>query len=120
MINVNIKPSDNNIFVLLDLDEDIYIVIDVFDTSYFSNKIKIFNPNLVYLDVDKILDNPLYMKLVRHACSSQRPSPSPSSSFSGFDIVDALKIIKSKRRSRSDLIIIDFDNIDVYDIKYLL
>jgi hypothetical protein len=36
-----------------------------------------------------------------------------------LNIVDALKIIKSRKMSKSDLTAIDFDNIDVHDIKYL-
>ena len=36
-----------------------------------------------------------------------------------MNIVDALKLTKSRRRSESDLIIIDFDNIDKRNVKYL-
>ena len=42
------------------------------------------------------------------------------SSSSCFNIDNLLKITKSRRRSKSDLTIIDFDSIDVCDVKYLL
>jgi hypothetical protein len=59
------------------------------------------------------------MKLVWHGSSSQRPVLYYFLFFSGFNIVDALKMRKSRRRSKLDLTAIDFDNIDVRDIKYL-
>jgi hypothetical protein len=34
-------------------------------------------------------------------------------------MVDALKVTKSRKRSKSDLASIDFDSIDVQDVKYL-
>ena len=47
----------------------------------------------------------------------------PTSSFfpssSSFNIIDALKLTKSRRISNSDLTTIDFDSIDVCDVRYL-
>jgi hypothetical protein len=57
--------------------------------------------------------------LVHHMTPSQRPLLHPSPSSKGFTIVDALKFTKSRKRSKSDLAFIDFDNIDVRDVKYL-
>jgi hypothetical protein len=34
-------------------------------------------------------------------------------------MVDALKLTKSRKKSKSDLVFIDFDSIDVRDVKYL-
>jgi hypothetical protein len=56
------------------------------------------------------------MKLVCHGSPSQCP---PLHIFSSSSSFNALKLTESKRRSKSELNIIDFDNIDVYDIKYL-
>ena len=53
------------------------------------------------------------MKLLRHGVLSQRPPLHHSSSSSSFNIVDTLKMTKSRRRSRSNLTAIDFDSIDV-------
>ena len=71
------------------------------------------------MDVDKIPHNSSYMKLVCHSYSSQRPPLHPSSSSSSFNIVDALKMTKSRKKSKSDLNAIDSDGIDVRDVKYL-
>ena len=93
--------------------------VDFSDTSFFPYKTKPSNPVLVYVDVDKTLHNSSYMKLVCLSSSSQRPPLHHSSSSSGFNIVDALKMTKSRRRSKSDLTAIDYDSIDVRDVKYL-
>ena len=37
-----------------------------------------------------------------------------------IEIVEALKLTMVSKMSRFDFIIIDFDNIDVHEIKYLL
>ena len=119
MATVEIQPSDNDVLVLLDSDEEVCLVVDLSDTSYFPYKTKPSNPVLVSVDVDKIPYNSLYMKLFRHGASSQPPPLHLSSSSSSFHIVNALKMTKSKRRSKSDLTTIDFDSIDVRDVKYL-
>jgi hypothetical protein len=71
------------------------------------------------VDVNKTPHNSSYMKLLRHGARSQRPPLHPSSSSSSFNIVDTLKMTKSKRRSKSNLTTINFDSIDIRDIKYL-
>jgi hypothetical protein len=72
------------------------------------------------VDVDKTPHSSSCMKFVRHGSSSQHPPLHPSSSSSCFNIIDALKMTKSRRRSKSDLIAIDFDSIDIRHVKYLL
>ena len=119
MATVKIEPSDDDVLVLLDSDEEVCPVVDLSDTSPFPYKTKPSNPILVSVDIDKTPHNSSYMKLIRHGVSSQRPPLHPSSSSSGFNIVDALKMTKSKRRSKSDLTVIDFDSIDIRDVKYL-
>jgi hypothetical protein len=68
MAIVKIEPSDDNVLVLLDSDEEICLVVDLSDTSHFSYKIKPSSPVLVYVDVDKTPHNSSYMKLltIRH------------------------------------------------------
>ena len=56
------------------------------------------------------------MKLVYQGSSSQCPPLHPSSSF---NIVDTLKMTKSRRMFKFNLTAIDFDSIDVHDVKYL-
>ena len=119
MAIVKIKSSDNDVLMLLDSDEDVCHGVDISYTSYFLYKTKSSNPGLVSVDVDKIPHNSSYMKLVHHDSSSQCPLLHPFSSFSRFKIVDTLKMIKSRRRSKSDRTVIDFDSLDVRDIKYL-
>ena len=119
MATVKIEPNDDDILVLLDSDEEVCHDVDLFDTSHFSYKTMSSNPVLVFVDVDKTPHNSSYMKLLRHGASSQRPPFHHSSSSSCFHDVDALKMTKSRRRSKSYLTANDFDNIDVHDVKYL-
>jgi hypothetical protein len=116
---VKIEPSDDDVLVLLDSDEYVSPVVDLSDTSFFPYKPRSPNPVLVSMDVDKTPHSSSYMKFVRHDFSSQRPPLHPSSSSSGFNIVNALKMTKSRRRSKSDLTAIDFDSVDVRHVKYL-
>ena len=119
MATVKIQPSDDDVFVLLDSDEKVCHVVDLSDTSFFPYKTKSSNPVLVFVDVDKTPYNSLYMKLLHHGASTQRPPLHPFSSSSSFNIVDALKMTKSKKKSKFYLTAIDFDSIDVRDVKYL-
>ena len=57
------------------------------------------------------------MKLPHHGSPSPRPPLHPSSFSLGLSIVDVLKLTKSRRSSKSYLTPIDFDNINVHDIK---
>ena len=119
MATVNIEPNDDDVLVLLDLDEDVCHVVDLFDTSYFPCKTKPSNLVLVSVDVDRTPHNSSYIKFVCHGSSSQRPPLHPSSSSSGFNTVDALKLTKSRKRFKFDLNVINFDSKDVRDVKYL-
>ena len=118
MATLKIEPSDDDVLVL-DSNKEVCHVVDLSNTSYFPYKTKPSNPVLVSVEVHKTPHNSSYMKLVRHGASSQRPHLHPSSSSSSFNIVNTLKMTKSRRRSKSDLTVIDFDNINVRDVKYL-
>jgi hypothetical protein len=50
---------------------------------------------------------------------SKKPHVHPTSSISNVHILEALKITKCRRRSKSDLTNIDFDSIVIEDVKYL-
>ena len=117
MATVKIEPSYNDILIMLDSDEEICHVVDLLGTSSFSYKLS--NPILISVDVDKIPHNLSYMKLLCHGGLSQRPPLHLSSYSLNFSIIDALKMTKSRRRSKSDHTEIDFDNIDVRNVKYL-
>ena len=119
MATIKIEPSDDDVIVLLNSDSDDCLVIDLSDTSHFSYKTKPSNPVLIFVDVDKTPHNTSYTKFVRHSSFSQRSPLHPSSSSSYLNIVDALKMIKSRRRSKFNLIAIDFDSIYIRDVKYL-
>ena len=71
---VKIEPSDNDVLVLLDSDEDVCHVVDLSDTSHFPYKPRSSNLVLVSVDVDKNPHNSSYMKLLRHGV---RPNPPP-------------------------------------------
>ena len=59
---VNIEPSDNVVLVLLVLDEDVCHIVNFFDTSQFLYNTKPSDPVLVFVDIDKTLYNPSYIK----------------------------------------------------------
>ena len=118
MAIVKIEPSDDDVIVLLYSNEEFCHVVDLSDTSFFSYRTKSSNPVLDSVDFDKTPHNSSYMKLLRHGVLSQRPPLHHFSSSSGFNIVDTLKMTKSRRRSRSNLTAIDFDSIDVRNVKY--
>lgn len=53
MATIKIGPSDNDVLVLLDSDDNIYLVIGLIDTSLYLYRTKTLNPILVSLNVDK-------------------------------------------------------------------
>lgn len=85
------------------------------DTSPFPRKIKTPTPINESVYVDKSPYNPLCMRLAPHGI----PPFYLGSSSLGLNIVEALKLTKSRRRSKSNLTTVDFDNINVCDVKYL-
>jgi hypothetical protein len=55
MATVKIEPTNDDVLVLLDSDEEVCHVVDLSDTSFFPYKTKSSNPVLVSVDVDKPL-----------------------------------------------------------------
>ena len=114
--NVKLEPDDNIVCILSDSDDNICATVDLSDTSSFLFK---NTPSQVPLHASKSSCSPLYKKFVCHDTPSQRPPLHPSPSSIGLTIIDALKFTKSRKRSKSDLTTIDFENIMVRDVKYL-
>lgn len=94
---VKIEPIYGNVIVLLESHDDICLVVELFHTSPLLYRTKNPNPVLVFVDVDKIPQYPLYMILACHGYLFQHLLLHPSSSSSSVNIVDALKLTKLKK-----------------------
>ena len=117
LYNVKIEPNKNTALFLSDLDDDVCPDVDTLSFSF--RKTRTLIPlRLLRIDIDNTPCSLLFMKLPPHG-SPSHPPLHPSSSSLCLNIVDALKLTKSRRRSKLDNTKIDFDNIDVRDVKYL-
>ena len=116
---VKLEPTHDNMFVLSDSKVDICASVDLSNTSLFPFKSLHSTSSQFSIHVAKFPCGPMYKRLVPHISPSQRPPLHPSPSSIGLTIVDTLKLTKSRKRSKSDLASIGFDNIDVCDVKYL-
>ena len=74
LFNLKIELSEGTILLLLDLDNDVYHVVDVFDTSHFLfRKAEIPTlPSLLPTNIDNIHHSLPLMKLLLHGSSSLR------------------------------------------------
>ena len=117
--HVKLEPTDDSVFMLLDSEDDICASIDLLDTSAFPCRSVNSTPSLLPMHIAKSPCSPMYGRLVHYNTPFQRPPLHPSPSSIRLTIVDALKLTKSRKKSKSYLASIDFDNIDVYDMKYL-
>jgi hypothetical protein len=106
-------------FVLSDSEDDICTSVDLSNTSPFPFRSVHFIPSQLPIHVAKSPCSLMYKKVVIQISPSQRPPLHPSPSSIWLTMVDALKLIKSKKRLKSDLASIDFDSIDVSEVKYL-
>jgi hypothetical protein len=119
IVTVKLEPTDDSVIVLSDSEDDICAAVDLSDTSPFSFRSKDSTPSKPPMDLPKSPYSPLYVKMAHHGSVSQRPPLHNFSSSVSMNIVDALKQTKSRKRSKSDLASIDFDSIEVRDVKYL-
>lgn len=119
MANIKIKSSDDIDLLLSNMDDDVCLTVGFFDKSYFCSRTRTSNHPLVSIVVYKVPRGPLCMKLPHHGYFSPCPPLHHFSSSLGLNIVKALKVIRFKKGSKSDLNTIDFDNINVHDVKYL-
>ena len=93
--------------------------IDLSNTSPFPFKNIHSTLSQLPIHVAKSTCGLMYRRLVPQISPSERPLLHPSPSFIGLTIIDALRLTKSRKISKSDLASIDFDYIDVRDVKYL-
>jgi hypothetical protein len=117
--NVNIELSDDIVLLLLDSDDDVYHVVGFFDTSPISLRTRTPTQPLVTVDVYKSRRTLLCMKLPCYGSPYLSLPLHSSASSLGLSIVDILKLTKSKRKSKYDTTTINFDTVNVRDIKYL-
>jgi hypothetical protein len=85
---VKLEIIDDNVFVLLDSENDICASVDFSNTSSFSFKSVHSIPSQLSM----------YGRLISHISPSQRPPLYLSPSSIGFTIVDALKLTKSRKK----------------------
>jgi hypothetical protein len=114
-----LEPTDDSVIVLSDSEDDICVAVDLSDTSPFPFRSKYSTPSKLPMDLPKSPYSPLYVKVAHHGSVSQRFPLHNFSSSVGMNIVDALKQTKFRKRSKSDFASIDFDNIEVRDVKYM-
>jgi hypothetical protein len=116
---VKVEPLDDSMFVLSDSEDDICASIDLSNTSQFPFRSVHSTFSQLPIHVAESPCGLMYKKVVPQISLSQRPPLHPSPSSTGLTMVDTLKLIKSRKRSKSDLASIDFDSIDVREVKYL-
>ena len=116
--HIKVEPLDDSVFVLSDSEDDICASVELSNTSPFPFKSVHSTPSQL-VHVTKSPCGFMYKRVVPQISPSQRPPLHPSSSSIRLTMVDALKLTKSRKRSKSDLASIDFDNIDVRNVKYL-
>lgn len=107
------------LFLLSDLDDYVCPSVDLFDTLHFFSIPRTHTQPLVFTNVHKIPCSPLCMNLIHHGSHFSCPSLHLSSSSLDLKIVNVLKLKKYRRNSKFDLTTINFDSINVRDVKYL-
>src|SRR6202022_2032965 len=117
--HIKVEPLDDSVFVLSDSEDDICASVDLSNTSPFLFRSVHSIPSQLPIHVAKSPCSLMYKKVVPQISPSQHPPLHPSPSSTRLTMVDALKLTKSRKRSKSDLASIDFDSIDVREVKYL-
>jgi hypothetical protein len=116
---IKVESLDDSVFVLSDSEDDICASVDLSNTSPFPFKNVHSTPLQLPIHVVKSRCGLMYKKVVLQISPFQRPTLNFSPSSIWLTMVDALKLRKSRKTSKSDLASIDFDSIDVRDVKYL-
>jgi hypothetical protein len=117
--HVKVEPLDDSVFVLSDSEDDICASVDLSNTSPFPFRSVHSTIFRLPIHVAKSPCGLMYKKVVSQISPSQRPPLHPSPSSTGLTVVDALKLTKSRKKSKLYLASIDFDTIDVREVKYL-
>lgn len=116
---IKLESINNSVLVLFNSIGEVCPIIDLLDTSLFPFRSVTPTPSRVSVNIHKSPYNPLYLRLPSRGTPSQRPHLHTLSSSSSLSIVDALKLAKSVKRSKYDIVTIDFYNINMHEVKYL-
>lgn len=116
---VQLQPSDDIIFLLLDFEDDIFVVVGLSNTYMFPFRNINSTSSKIHVDPPKSLYISLYMRLARQGTLSQHPPLHAHPSSISLNILDALKHTKYRKRSKSKIAFVDFNNIELRDDKYL-
>lgn len=120
---IKVEPGLEDVMVLSDSDDDNIQVVDLAGESSFPFQSKCSLGDAASAQAPPTNDpsphKPLHLSIGDQHTRSKKPHVHPASSISIVHILDALKITKCRRRSKSDLTNIDFDNIVIEDVKYL-
>ena len=118
-----VKLEVEDVMVLSDSNEDNIQVVDIaWTSSYPFQSLWIFTSTSFVQALssnDPSPYKPLNLSIFEHHRRSTKPHVHPTSHVSNVNILEAPKITKCCRRSKSDLTNIDFNNIVVEDVKYL-
>ena len=95
---VKLEFTDDSVFVLLDLEDDICASIDFSNTSSFPFKNVHSTSSQLPMYVVKSPCSPIYKTVVPHISPSQHPPLHPSPSSIGLTIIDALKLTKLRKK----------------------
>jgi hypothetical protein len=117
--HVKVEPLHDNVFVLSDSEDNICASVDLSNTLSFPFRSVYSIHSKLPIHASKSPCGPTHKSVVPQILPSQRPPLHPSPSSTWLTMVDALKLTKSRKKSKSDLASIDFDSIDVRDVKYL-
>ena len=95
---VKLESTDDNVFVLLDLEDDICASIDFSNTPSFPFKSVHSTSSQLPMYVAKSPCGPIYKTVVPYISYSQHPPLHPSPSSIRLTIIDALKLTKSRKK----------------------
>ena len=118
-----VKLEVDDVMVLNDSDEDSIKVVDIAQTSSYPFQSLCSFPSTssvqASLGNDPSPYKPLNLSIFYHHIPSKKPHVHPTSFIYDVHVLEALKITKCRRRSKSDLTNIDFDNIAIENVKYM-
>ena len=114
---VKLEPIDDSVLVLSDSEDDICASVDLSNKSSFPFKSVHSTPSQLPIHVAKSAQG-LYGNDGSPNLTFLVSSTTPFTVIYRLAMVDALKLTKSRKKSKSDLASIDFDNIDVREVKF--
>ena len=117
LLPVELDSTDENMFVLLDSKDDICASDNLSNTLPFPFKSVHSTPSQLPIHVAKSAQG-LYGNDGSPNLTFLVSSTTPFTVIYRLAMVDALKLTKSRKKSKSDLASIDFDNIDVREVKF--